>query len=174
MFSPLSTHGFCPPRVSVNALKILFQSIKIYMELLSRSLLRGAPDPGQAEKNSLEEVVELRTGTVWEVPYIYWKAIPGYWTNHIKRTGRHSRRAGEWDHQITVNRGRQCSTACTRREREAETSQIGGRPARQALPHQEHVYRLSDVSPIQFKPYPIGDICSPYIFCYGLASAAGL
>ena len=34
----------------------------------SRYLLRGAPDPGQAEKNSLEKVVELRTGTVWEVP----------------------------------------------------------------------------------------------------------
>jgi len=27
-----------------------------------RSLLRGAPDPGQAEKKSLEKVVELRTG----------------------------------------------------------------------------------------------------------------
>ena len=34
----------------------------------SRYLLRGDPDPGQAEKNSLEKVVELRTGTVWEVP----------------------------------------------------------------------------------------------------------
>src|SRR6218665_3952294 len=33
----------------------------------SRSLLRGASDPGQAEKNSLDKVVELRTGTVWEV-----------------------------------------------------------------------------------------------------------
>src|SRR6218665_112876 len=29
----------------------------------SRSLLRGAPDPGQAEKNSLEMVVGLRTAT---------------------------------------------------------------------------------------------------------------
>src|SRR6218665_1219324 len=34
----------------------------------SRYLLRGAPDPGQAEKNSLGKVVELRTGTVCEVP----------------------------------------------------------------------------------------------------------
>jgi len=34
----------------------------------SRYLLRGAPDPGQAEKNSLQKVVELRTGAVWEVP----------------------------------------------------------------------------------------------------------
>ena len=34
----------------------------------SRSLLRGTPDPGHAEKNSLEKVGELRTGTVWEVP----------------------------------------------------------------------------------------------------------
>jgi len=34
----------------------------------SRSILRGAPNPGQAEKNSLEKVVELRTGTVWEMP----------------------------------------------------------------------------------------------------------
>jgi len=32
----------------------------------SRSLLRRAPEPSQAEKNSLE-VMELRTGTVWEV-----------------------------------------------------------------------------------------------------------
>jgi len=30
----------------------------------SRSLFRGTPDPGPAEKNSLEKVVELRTGTV--------------------------------------------------------------------------------------------------------------
>src|SRR6218665_285612 len=29
----------------------------------SRSLLRGAPDPGQAEKNSLEKVEELRIVT---------------------------------------------------------------------------------------------------------------
>jgi len=28
----------------------------------SRYLLRGAPDPGQAEKNSLEMLVELRKG----------------------------------------------------------------------------------------------------------------
>jgi len=34
----------------------------------SRSLLRGTPDPGQEEKNSLQMVVELRTGTIWEVP----------------------------------------------------------------------------------------------------------
>jgi len=34
----------------------------------SRFLLRGAPDPGQAEKNSLEKVVEMRTSTIWEVP----------------------------------------------------------------------------------------------------------
>jgi len=33
-----------------------------------RSILRGVPDPGQVEKNSLEKMVELRTGTVWEVP----------------------------------------------------------------------------------------------------------
>src|SRR6218665_3594783 len=33
----------------------------------SRSILRGAPDSGRAEKNSLEKVVELRTGTVCEV-----------------------------------------------------------------------------------------------------------
>jgi len=34
----------------------------------STRLLGGALDPGQAEKNSLEKVVELRTGTVSEVP----------------------------------------------------------------------------------------------------------
>src|SRR6218665_3611264 len=33
----------------------------------SRSLLRGAPDPGQA-KRSLRKLVKLRTGTIWEVP----------------------------------------------------------------------------------------------------------
>jgi len=32
-----------------------------------RSLLRGAPEIGQAKKNNLEKVVELRRGTVWEV-----------------------------------------------------------------------------------------------------------
>ena len=31
----------------------------------SRSLLRGASDPGQEEKNSLQKVVELRTSTIW-------------------------------------------------------------------------------------------------------------
>ena len=34
----------------------------------SSYLLGGTPDPGQAEKNSLEKVMELRTGAVWEVP----------------------------------------------------------------------------------------------------------
>jgi len=34
----------------------------------SRYLLRGTPDLGQVEKNSLEKVVELRTDTIWEVP----------------------------------------------------------------------------------------------------------
>jgi len=37
---------------------------QILYRVFSRSQLRGAPDPGQAEKNSLEKVVELRTGTV--------------------------------------------------------------------------------------------------------------
>src|SRR6218665_1424160 len=73
----------------------------------SRFLLRGAPAPGHAKKNSLEKVVKLRTGTVWEVPYLNWKAIPGCWTNHRKRTGLHCHRAGEWDHQILV-----CDPAC--------------------------------------------------------------
>src|SRR6218665_1224250 len=31
----------------------------------SRFLLRGASDPGQEEKNSLQKVVELRTSTIW-------------------------------------------------------------------------------------------------------------
>ena len=31
------------------------------------------------------------------------QAIPGYWTNHRKRTGLHCRRACEWDHQINVD-----------------------------------------------------------------------
>ena len=80
-------------------------------------------------------VVELRTGTVWEVPEIYWKSIPGFWANHRKLTGLHCRRAGEWD-QITVSRGPECMTACTWGERAAKLAQIGGRPARQAPPHQ--------------------------------------
>src|SRR6218665_895909 len=37
----------------------------------SRYLLRGTPNPGHVEKNSLEKAVELRTGTVWEVPKVY-------------------------------------------------------------------------------------------------------
>jgi len=57
-------------------------------------------------------------------------------TNHRKWTGLHCRRVGEWDHQITVSRGPECTTACTWGERAAELSQIGGRPARQAPPHQ--------------------------------------
>src|SRR6218665_2370076 len=44
--------------------------------------------------------------------------------------------ADKWDHQITMERGPQCTTACTRRKREAKLAQIGGRPARQAPPHQ--------------------------------------
>ena len=47
-------------------------------------MLRGAPEPGQAEMDSLEKVVELRTCTGWEVPQIHWKSIPGCWTNHRK------------------------------------------------------------------------------------------
>ena len=64
-------------------------------------LLGGAPKPGQAEKNSLENMVDLRTGTVWEVPWIHWKPIPGYWTIHRKWTGLYCRRAGEWDHKMS-------------------------------------------------------------------------
>src|SRR6218665_541964 len=56
---------------------------------LSRSLLRGAPDPGQAKKNSVENLVELRRGSFWEVSKICWKSIPGCWANHGKRTGLH-------------------------------------------------------------------------------------
>src|SRR6218665_3801515 len=53
-----------------------------------------------------------------------------------KRSLLHCRRAGEWDPQITLDRGPQCTTACTRRERATELAQIGGRPARQTPPHQ--------------------------------------
>src|SRR6218665_1547600 len=60
------------------------------------------------EKACNKKMVELRTGAVWEVLYINWKAIPGCWTKHRKGTGLHCSRAGEWDHQITVNRGSQC------------------------------------------------------------------
>ena len=40
------------------------QSVKIYIVPLQDTY----SDPGQAEKNSLEKVVGLKTGTVWEVP----------------------------------------------------------------------------------------------------------
>jgi len=47
----------------------IYQSISLNLySAPSRYLLRGAPDTGQAETNSLEKVVELRTGTVWKVP----------------------------------------------------------------------------------------------------------
>jgi len=47
----------------------IYQSInKNLYSAPSRSLLRNAPNLGQAKKNSLEKVVELRTGTVLEVP----------------------------------------------------------------------------------------------------------
>src|SRR6218665_133368 len=79
----------------------------------SRSLLRAAPDRGQSETNCLKNLVELRTGTI----DLNWKSTPGCWTNNRKRTGLHCCRAGEWEHEITVNRGPQCTTAWTRRER---------------------------------------------------------
>src|SRR6218665_944731 len=47
----------------------IYQSInkKLY-SAPSRSIPRIAPNPGQAKKNSLEKVVELRTGAVFDVP----------------------------------------------------------------------------------------------------------
>src|SRR6218665_684612 len=50
--SPLLSSGFNHQSISQN----LYSAP-------SRYLLRGAPDLGQAEKNSLEKEVELRTGT---------------------------------------------------------------------------------------------------------------
>jgi len=44
------------------------QSIKIYIAPLQDPYSEAIPIPGQAEKNSLEKVVELITRTVWEVP----------------------------------------------------------------------------------------------------------
>jgi len=62
-----------------------FQSINQNLySVPSRYLLRGTPDPGQAEKNSHDKVVDLRTGIFW----VFWKSIPGYtlhvllWTVH--------------------------------------------------------------------------------------------
>src|SRR6218665_225343 len=45
------------------------QSIKIYIAPF-KDPYPGAPDPGEAEKNSLQKLVKLRTGTIWEVPLI--------------------------------------------------------------------------------------------------------
>ena len=89
-------HGICPARFT-SSLKLLFlpgpglgAPLSSYLEVAlykfhrqidsapSRYLLRGVPDPGQAEKNSLEKVVELRNGTVWEVPWSYWQSINCY------------------------------------------------------------------------------------------------
>src|SRR6218665_1852150 len=60
---------------------------------------------------------ELRTATVLEV-------ITGCWANHRNRTSLHCCRAGEWDHQITLDRGPQCTMACTRRQRASQLAQI--------------------------------------------------
>jgi len=38
------------------------------------------------------------------------EVIPRCWTNHRKRTSLHCNRAGKWDNQITMARGRQCAT----------------------------------------------------------------
>ena len=58
----------CSPTISILDNRLMLQSInQILYSVPSRSLLRDAPDPDNAGKNSLEMVVELRTGTVWEV-----------------------------------------------------------------------------------------------------------
>jgi len=58
----------------------------------SISLLKGASDSGQAERNGL---VKLRTGTVWEMPRICRKPVPDWQTNHREGTALHYSRAGE-------------------------------------------------------------------------------
>jgi len=136
---------------------MFFQSINENLySAPSRSLLRGAPDVGQMEKNSLEKVVELRIGTVWEVPYKYLLEVHSRLLDQPqKRTGLHCRKAGEWDHQIAMDRELQCTTACTRRE----LVQIGGRPARQAPPHQgcDSVWDvLCEWKPMQYIPQILG------------------
>src|SRR6218665_3775925 len=69
-------------------------------------------------------------------------SILGCWTNcSIKMTKKgnclHCSRAGEGDNQVTMDRGPQRTTACTRSERAAELAQTGGPPAIQPLPHQD-------------------------------------
>jgi len=106
-------------------------------------------------------VVELSTGTIWEVPKIYWKSIPGCWTNHRNGMGLHCRRVGEWDYQITADRGPQCTTACTRRERAAELVQRA--PSQKSLIvlwfvnliYIKRIYTYTQIIPCQAKILPL-------------------
>ena len=59
----------------------------------SKSRLRGAPNSSQAETNSLEKVVELGQGTVWEV----------LWSEAIH----------ERDRQRDIQRSREAETPAT-------------------------------------------------------------
>ena len=49
-------------------LAVINQSVKIYIVPLQDSYSEVLPTEEKVEKNSLEKVVELRTGKVWEVP----------------------------------------------------------------------------------------------------------
>src|SRR6218665_1064096 len=80
-----------------------------------------------------------------------------------KRTCLDCRRADEWDVQIILDRGPQCTTACTRRERAAELAPIRGRPARQAPPHQGRDPvrdALWEWKPVQYIPHILGYVAN--------------
>src|SRR6218665_1852187 len=108
--------------IFINCYTSINQSVKMYVAPLQKPCSEALPTQAKQKRTVLRK----------------WKSIPSCWTNYRKRKGLHCCRAGEWDHQITVDRGSQCMTACTRRERAAEIAQIGERPARHAPPHQGH------------------------------------
>ena len=70
-----------------------------------------------------------------------------------KRTGLHCRRADKldqrMDHQITVNRGPQCMTACTRRERAAKI---------RCKPPNFEALRTQGIEPITEPPRPTNKV----------------
>src|SRR6218665_4221608 len=73
------------------------QSVKTYVMSLQNPYSEALPTQAKQKRTVLRK----------------WKSIPSCWTNYRKRKGLHCRRAGEWDHQIIVSRGPQCTTACT-------------------------------------------------------------
>ena len=76
----------------------------------------------------------------------------------LKRNGSALSQSGEWDHQITVDRGLQRRWPA-QEEREKKLMQIKGHPARQAPPHQESDpvwHALWEWKPVHYFPHILG------------------